>query len=244
MSYRIKAQVGKTNISGNGNNVNQTGNINLNNSNNTTINNNFIPRNKINGDDTGEFIIFSIILVTLIFFLPILLLKYPTLILTLIKYYWMILLLPLFTFFKNRNYDYRLIVYFIVITISTGVIFYSQNIFSIQEFLNLSSYAKNMSITQFWKNLDNYWRILVFYFLINITITIALLLANTILVISFYKISKGDESKFSYIKIICNLALVFSSLYLYLTPENSIKFIAKYIEILNKPIELLNYFIK
>ncbi|MFZ7235314.1 hypothetical protein ACLSZV_00865, partial [Avibacterium gallinarum] len=74
MSYRIKAQVGKTNISGNGNNVNQTGNINLNNSNNTTINNNFIPRNKINGDDTGEFIIFSIILVTLIFFLPILLL--------------------------------------------------------------------------------------------------------------------------------------------------------------------------
>lgn len=191
MGHKIRAQIGKTNISGDGNNVTQVGQGNQNNSNNVT-HNHYHSANIGSQSNEIDFILFIGIGIFLICFLPYALFKYSIEITFLIKWLHLFLLInlyPIYFLSKIGDRDCKDIINFIFIFgIGTLSFLLSEELFSKSEFHTLVDYAKDKSFLDFW-NMVRDWRVKTIYFFIGSILTSLLIVINAYFTISFLKYS-------------------------------------------------------
>ena len=112
MKNNIKAQIGKNNTSGDGNNVNQIGYGNQNNSNNI-VHNHYHQTNQNSSSDGNELILFGILITGFIIFMDYILFKYAYHISNIIKYTHAILALTPISLYNVYKKEYFKIITYI-----------------------------------------------------------------------------------------------------------------------------------
>ena len=191
MGNNIKAQIGKTNISGDGNNIKQIGYGNQNNSNNI-VHNHYHQTNHNSSPDGNELILFGIFITGIIIFMNYVLFKHAYYISNIIKYiHASLALIPiaLYNIYKKEALSKNNIFKSSLILI-IGVLSFicAKELFTMNEFKALANHAYNKNLSEYW-NMQREWKIISIYFLI-VTTSITLLLGiNIFFTIAFFKYS-------------------------------------------------------
>ncbi len=215
MGHKIRAQIGKTNISGDGNNVTQIGYGNQNNSNNTT-HNHYHGNNPTSQSDSGEFLIFGVVTIILIALMNYSLFKYADYVTLAITYAHIVLFLILFAaynLYKNQDLDKKDVLNIFLISLIGLLSFLcAKELFSIQDFKSLSNYANDKKFLEYW-DMPRQWKIKSFYFLFS-SISIAILLSiNIYFTISFLRYSCGSREQSNFIGVVIILVLAILAYY-------------------------------
>lgn len=214
MGYNLRAQVGKTNTSGNGNYVTQIGKINQNNSNNTTIHQHYHDSASSQQDNSVAlpFILFG----GVIFILALMayyLFKYSDYIVPIIEYGHIILFIAIYAIYRTikvDGFDSKDSWNFLLI-LGIGLLsfYWALKLFSMKYFISLSQYAQKTELSQFWQ-IDTEWKVRSIYFLINSILIITLLAINIYFSISFtrYSLGKGRQGNLVLISVFSILSFI------------------------------------
>lgn len=202
MGHKIRAQLGKTNILGDANNVTQIGPGNQNNSNNTTHNH---YHNSVSStqSDNGE-MIFAFLFIVIIAPISYYLFKYGDYILNGIIWLHVFLLLNFksaYDLYKNRDFDGKDFLNLIFI-LAIGIIsfLYSKGLFSVKEFNALIKHAENKNFSEYW-NMTRDWKVYSIYFLISSLLSLVILIINLIYTYTFFRYSKASKKQSSLVGI-------------------------------------------
>ena len=191
MGNNIKTQIGKTNISGDGNNIKQIGYGNQNNSNNI-VHNHYHQTNHNSSPDGNELILFWIFITGIIIFMNYVLFKHAYYISNIIKYiHASLVLIPiaLYNIYKKEALSKNNIFKSSLILI-IGVLSFicTKELFTMNEFKALANHAYNKNLSEYW-NMQREWKIISIYFLIGTTLITLLLGINIFFTIAFFKYS-------------------------------------------------------
>ena len=191
MKNNIKAQIGKNNTYGDGNNVNQIGYGNQNNSNNI-VHNHYHQTNQNSSSDGNELILFGILITGFIIFMDYILFKHAYYISNIIKYTHVILALTpiaLYNIYKKEVLSKNNILKSSLILI-IGVLSFicAKELFSMDEFKALANHAYNKNFSEYW-NMQREWKVRSIYFFICTTLVTLLLGINIFFTIAFFKYS-------------------------------------------------------
>ena len=185
MGNNIKAQIGKTNISGDGNNIKQIGYGNQNNSNNI-VHNHYHQTNQNSSSDGNELILFGIFITGFIIFMNYILFKHAYYISNIIKYiHASLALIPiaLYNIYKKEALSKNNIFKASFILIIGALSFICA-----KEFKALANHAYNKNLSEYW-NMQREWKIISIYFLIGATLVTLLIGINIFFTILFFKYS-------------------------------------------------------
>lgn len=191
MENNIKAQIGKTNISGDGNNIKQIGYGNQNNSNNI-IHNHYHQTNQNSSSDGNGLILFGVFITGFIIFMNYILFKNAYYISNIIRYiHASLALIPiaLYNIYKKEALSKNNILKSSLILI-IGVLSFicAKELFTMNEFKALADHAYNKNLSEYW-NMQREWKIISIYFLIGTTLVTLLLGINIFSTIAFFKYS-------------------------------------------------------
>ena len=191
MGNNIKAQIGKTNISGAGNNIKQIGYGNQNNSNNIVYNH-YHQTNQNSSSDGNKLILFGIFITGFIIFMNYILFKHAYYISNIIKYiHASLALIPiaLYNIYKKEALSKNNILKSSLILIIGALSFICvKELFTMNEFKALANHAYNKNLSEYW-NMQREWKIISIYFLIGTTLVTLLLSINIFFTIIFFKYS-------------------------------------------------------
>ena len=215
MGNNIKAQIGKTNISGDGNNIKQIGYGNQNNSNNI-VHNHYHQTNQNSSSDGNELILFGILITGFIIFMDYILFKYAYHISNIIKYTHAILALTpisLYNVYKKEALSKNNILKSLLILI-IGVLSFicAKELFSMDDFKELANHAYNKKFLEYW-DMKREWKVRSIYFFIGTTLVTLLLSINIFFTILFFKYSLTLEKVINLTGVIIIFLLAISIFY-------------------------------
>ena len=215
MGNNIKAQIGKNNTSGDGNNVNQIGYGNQNNSNNI-VHNHYHQTNQNSSSDGNELILFGILITGVIIFMDYILFKDAYHISNIIKYTHAILALTpisLYNVYKKEALSKNNILKSLLILI-IGVLSFicAKELFSMDDFKELANHAYNKKFLEYW-DMKREWKVRSIYFFIGTTLVTLLLSINIFFTILFFKYSLTLEKVINLTGVIIIFLLAISIFY-------------------------------
>ncbi len=181
MGNNIKAKIGKTNISGGGNNIKQISYGNQNNSNNIVYNH-YHQTNQNSSSDGNELILFGIFITGFIIFMNYILFKHAYYISNIIKYTHTILALTPISLYNVYKKE--------ALSLIIGALSFicAKELFTMNEFKALANHAYNKNLSEYW-NMQREWKIISIYFLIGATLVTLLIGINIFFTILFFKYS-------------------------------------------------------
>ena len=215
MKNNIKAQIGKNNTSGDGNNVNQIGYGNQNNSNNI-VHNHYHQTNQNSSSDGNELILFGIFTTGFIIFMNYILFKHAYYISNIIKYiHASLALIPiaLYNIYKKEALSKNNILKSLLILIIGALSFIcAKELFSMDDFKELANHAYNKKFLEYW-DMKREWKVRSIYFFIGTTLVTLLLSINIFFTILFFKYSLTLEKVINLTGVIIIFLLAISIFY-------------------------------